>query len=53
MKNAVNILQKSIKDTRVAIVGGRILMDPDTVGILRFSDPNGSLAFFINLVRTF
>ena len=35
MKNAVNILQKSIKDTRVAIVGGRIPMDPDKIRILR------------------
>ena len=37
MKNAVNILQRSIKDTRVAIVGGRIPIpiDPDTIGILR------------------
>ena len=35
MKNAVNILQKSIQDMRVAIVGGRIPMDPDTIGILR------------------
>ena len=35
MKNAVNILQKSVKDTRVAIVGGRIPMDPDKIRILR------------------
>ena len=35
MKNAANIFQKSIKDTRVAIVGGRIPMDPDTIQILR------------------
>ena len=35
MKNAVNILQKSIKDTRVAIVGGRIPMYPDKIRILR------------------
>ena len=36
MKNVVNILQKSKQDTRVAIFGGRIPMDPDTIGILRF-----------------
>ena len=34
MKNAANIFQKSIQDTRVAIVGGRIPMDLDTIQIL-------------------
>ena len=35
MQNVVYLLQKSIKDTRVSIVGGRIPMDIDTIRSLR------------------
>ena len=35
MKNAADLIKKSIKDTLVAFVGDRIAMDPDTIQSLR------------------